>query len=105
MNNTVNNQKITLFNLFISAFTLLLHRLSQQDTICLGTVVAGRDHPHTSNMLGVFINTLPFIIRFNPNETVAELLSQTSINLMNMLNNQDVSLETLLSNLKIKKEY
>jgi len=104
MSETVNKTKITQFNLLISAFGILLHQISGQDTISLGTVVAGRDRPHTAEMIGVFINTLPLIIKFDHSQSIKQLLLNTSNDLMNLIANQDVSLETILSNLKVERQ-
>ena len=49
---------VTLFVTLLSAFAALLHRLSGQDDLCVGTPVAGRARLATEDLIGPFANTL-----------------------------------------------
>jgi len=48
----------TMFMTVLSVFKVLLHKLSNQEDIVIGTPVAGRDHADLQGIVGVFINTL-----------------------------------------------
>ena len=42
----------------LATFHLLLHRLTHQEKILVGTPVAGRDRTETERLIGFFINTI-----------------------------------------------
>ncbi|SMG18349.1 non-ribosomal peptide synthetase [Paenibacillus aquistagni] len=46
------------FMILLSIFMLLLSRYSRQEDIVVGSPIAGRVHPDTEQMLGMFVNTL-----------------------------------------------
>lgn len=52
-------KKVTLFMLLLSAFKVLLYRYSNQEDICVGTLVANRNHKELENLIGYFPNSLP----------------------------------------------
>ncbi|MEM7349767.1 MAG: amino acid adenylation domain-containing protein [Acidobacteriota bacterium] len=48
----------TLFMTLLAAFQALLHRLSGQPDICIGSPIAGRTHEELQGLIGFFVNTL-----------------------------------------------
>ena len=48
----------TLFMVILSAFNVLLSKLSNQEDITIGTPVAGRERADLEHIVGVFVNTL-----------------------------------------------
>ncbi|WP_088547271.1 non-ribosomal peptide synthetase [Paenibacillus aquistagni] len=48
----------TEYMVMLSAFMLLLSRYSRQADLVVGSPIAGRHHPDTQQMLGMFVNTL-----------------------------------------------
>ncbi len=55
---------MTLFMLLLGAFQLLLHRVSGQDDVVVGTPIAGRDRSELEGLIGFFVNALPLRSRF-----------------------------------------
>ena len=49
---------VSLFMVFLAAFQTLLHRLTGQVDIVVGTPVAGRDRSDTEGLIGLFLNSL-----------------------------------------------
>ncbi len=49
----------SLFMALLAAFQVLLHRVSGQDDLVVGTPVAGRNRPEVEDLIGLFLNTLP----------------------------------------------
>ncbi|MDD4642071.1 MAG: amino acid adenylation domain-containing protein [Erysipelotrichaceae bacterium] len=101
---TSKQLKITNFDILISAFSYLLHVFSKQDLISVGTVTSGRNKPHLNTMLGVFINTLPLLTDFSKIKNINDLLTSTSTNMMELLNDQDVSVNSLLESLRAQNK-
>jgi len=48
----------TLFMALLAAFQALLHRLSDQDVVAVGTPVSGRNRSEIEGVVGMFVNTL-----------------------------------------------
>ncbi|WP_339290040.1 amino acid adenylation domain-containing protein [Paenibacillus sp. FSL W8-0187] len=55
---------VTPFHIWLTAYHTLLHLMTGQDDLIVGTPIAGRFHPATESLVGMFVNTLP--IRSQP---------------------------------------
>ncbi|REK76178.1 non-ribosomal peptide synthetase [Paenibacillus paeoniae] len=55
---------VTPFHIWLAGYHTLLHLMTGQDDLIVGTPVAGRFHPGTEDLVGMFVNTLP--IRSKP---------------------------------------
>lgn len=55
---------VTPFHIWLTGYHTLLHLMTGQDDLIVGTPVAGRFHPATEALVGMFVNTLP--IRSRP---------------------------------------
>lgn len=55
---------VTPFHIWLTAYHTLLHLMTGQDDLIVGTPIAGRFHPATGSLVGMFVNTLP--IRSQP---------------------------------------
>ncbi|WP_425466171.1 condensation domain-containing protein [Paenibacillus methanolicus] len=49
----------TLYMVLMACFSILLSKYSGQEDIVVGSFVSGRTHPDTTNIVGMFVNTLP----------------------------------------------
>lgn len=64
---------ITPFSLFRNIFSLLLHRISNQTNLMIGTAVSLRDG-NNENQVGAFLNTLPIRSTLQLDENISEFL-------------------------------
>ncbi|MER5772636.1 amino acid adenylation domain-containing protein, partial [Streptomyces sp. NPDC001985] len=73
----VRDQGITLNTVVQAAWALLIGKLTGRRDVVFGASVAGRpaELPGMENMLGLFINTVPVRVRFDPAQTVAGMLA------------------------------
>ncbi|WP_068618333.1 non-ribosomal peptide synthetase [Paenibacillus tuaregi] len=60
---------VTPFHIWLAAYHTLLHLMTGQDDLIVGTPVAGRFHPATESLVGMFVNTLP--IRSQPSSELS----------------------------------
>ncbi|MEO8383508.1 MAG: amino acid adenylation domain-containing protein [Acidobacteriota bacterium] len=67
---------VTPFMTLLSAWGLLLSRLSGQTDVVIGTPVANRQRREVENLIGFFVNTLAVRLRLEDKPTVAALLAQ-----------------------------
>ncbi|MGF0248710.1 condensation domain-containing protein, partial [Rhodococcus erythropolis] len=60
------------------AWGLVLGRMTGRTDVLFGSTVSGRggDLPDIESMVGLFINTVPARLRFDPSETAAQALSR-----------------------------
>ncbi|MDQ1350574.1 MAG: hypothetical protein QG657_876, partial [Acidobacteriota bacterium] len=74
----VKIQKLTLADLFYTAWGILLQRYNNCDDVIFGTTVSGRSAKvkGIEDMVGLFINTLPLRITAYDGETVTQLLER-----------------------------
>ncbi|HBW33510.1 non-ribosomal peptide synthetase [Anabaena sp. FACHB-709] len=91
----------TLFMVMFSAFSILLHRYSQQEKIVIGSPVANRHYPGTEGLIGFFVNTFALLISLEDNPTVAELLPRVREMVLSAYSHQDVPFEQVVEELKL----
>ncbi|MFZ2526354.1 MAG: amino acid adenylation domain-containing protein, partial [Rhodococcus sp. (in: high G+C Gram-positive bacteria)] len=85
---------VTVNTVVQTAWALLLSRLLARPDVVFGATVSGRpaDLPGVENMLGLFINTLPVRVRWEPADTVAELLRRVQDQQVRLLDHHHVAL-------------
>ncbi|ABX04747.1 MAG TPA: hypothetical protein DEF47_08695 [Herpetosiphon sp.] len=71
------SQSATLFMSLLTAFYWLLHWLSEQTDLVVGTDVAGRQQPETHQLIGFFINQLVLRQQVQPHQSFQASLQQT----------------------------
>lgn len=86
----------TLFTVLLSAWTLLLHQLSGQRDLIIGTPVRGRNLPELEPVMGFFVNALPLRLRVDPAQGFRSLLQLARVEMIDALGCQDVPFEHLV---------
>ncbi|KMJ45031.1 hypothetical protein AB204_11225 [Xenorhabdus khoisanae] len=90
----------TLFMTVLSAWSIVLARLSGQDDIVIGTPVANRPHNELEGLIGFFVNTLALRVRFNNELSVADLLAQVREQALAAYAHQDLPFEQIVEALQ-----
>lgn len=68
---------VSLNNVIQAAWTLLLHHYSQQPTVAFGSTRAGRHIlKGADDLIGLLINTLPFVVTLEASDSLADLLAK-----------------------------
>ncbi|MFG2169744.1 amino acid adenylation domain-containing protein, partial [Micromonospora chersina] len=89
----------TMFMTLTAAYATLLHRLSGQDDLLIGTPVANRGQAETANLIGFFVNNLALRTRFDGDPTFTELLDQVRGTALDAYDHQDLPFEQLVDDL------
>nr|WP_319925023.1 non-ribosomal peptide synthetase [Xenorhabdus sp. Reich] len=89
-------QGCTLFMTLLSAWSVVLSRLSGQTDIIIGTPSAGRNRQEVEPLIGFFVNTLALRLAISGELTVAELLAQTKQTALAAQANQDLPFEQVV---------
>ncbi len=97
-------QGSTPFSALLAAFQLLLHRLSGQDDILVGTAVANRDRPEWERMVGYFLNQVVFRGQFASNRSFRRLLEETRDQVHGALEHQSYPFGLLVKQLHPRRD-
>jgi amino acid adenylation domain-containing protein len=94
---------VTLYIIMLAVYTILLSKLSGQTDIIVGVPIAGRKHADLQQIIGAFVNILPFRNYPDEEKTFLEFLKQVKQNALDALDNQDYPFEELIDKLRIKR--
>jgi amino acid adenylation domain-containing protein/non-ribosomal peptide synthase protein (TIGR01720 family) len=97
-------ENVTLFMALMTAWTVLLHRYSGQNDICVGTPVANRQRKEIEQLIGSFVNTLVLRIPLDSDATFGQLLQQVREVALDAFAHQEVPFERLLDELNIERD-
>lgn len=87
---------ISLYNLLLSGYYLLLSAYSNQDDILIGSPVAGRNHSQIVDNIGFFVNLLVLRQIINDQQTLYNFILEVSRNSTEAQNNQDLPFDHLV---------
>ncbi|PHM22405.1 non-ribosomal peptide synthetase [Xenorhabdus ehlersii] len=90
----------TLFMTVLSAWSLVLARLSGQDEIVIGIPVANRPQHELEGLIGFFVNTLALRVTFHDGFNVADLLAQVRERALAAYAHQDLPFEQVVEALQ-----
>ena len=95
----------TLYMVLLAAYNILLHKYTGQETIVVGSAIAGRSYADLEPIIGVFLNTLA--VKNNPSDalTFVRFLEQVKENALRAYENQDYGFEELVEKLELKRDY
>ncbi|MCP4150496.1 MAG: amino acid adenylation domain-containing protein, partial [bacterium] len=90
----------SLFVILLTAYNILLAKLTGQENIIVGSPMAGRSHVDFQNIIGLFLNTL--VLRNYPaaEKTTHQLLTEVKDTALTAFDNQDFQYEELLEMIK-----
>ncbi|MCU0289988.1 MAG: condensation domain-containing protein, partial [Acidobacteria bacterium] len=95
----------TLYMVLLAAYNVLLHKYTGQETIVVGSAIAGRSHPDLENIVGVFLNTLVMKNNLSGDLTFDQFLKNVRENALRAYENQDFQFEELVEKLNLKRDY
>lgn len=91
---------VTLYMVFLAGFFSLLHRLTQQRDLVIGTPIANRNRLEIEDLIGTFVNTLVLRTEVTGEVTFRELLRQVRDVTLDAYAHQDVPFEKLVEELR-----
>nr|ADK54821.1 non-ribosomal peptide synthase [uncultured soil bacterium] len=88
---------LTLNTVVQAAWAMMVGKLTGRRDVVFGATVAGRpaDLPGMETMLGLFINTVPVRVRFDPAQTVAGMLTELQAQQSAVMDHQYVGLSDI----------
>lgn len=87
---------VTPFNLYLAAFCLALSHASGERDVVVGTVTAGRSQSCFASTLGMFVNTLAYRQTYQPQQSFADLLTQSRLHYQAVMANQQLPYDEVM---------
>ncbi|NOU17175.1 MAG: amino acid adenylation domain-containing protein [Bacteroidales bacterium] len=97
-------QGLTLYMSLLSAYTILLSRLSGQEDIIVGTPIAGRNHPDLEGIVGVFVNTLVIRSSVESGDTLKGFMEKMKQSSLEAFEHQDYPFEDLVEKVSVIRD-
>jgi len=94
----------TLFRTLFAAFKVLLHRLSREQDLIVGSPLAGRTHPELMHQVGFFVTTPGLRTDLSGDPPFVEVLARLDRAVTEALEHQDYPFDTLLEELRMERE-
>ncbi|MFJ8740896.1 amino acid adenylation domain-containing protein [Embleya sp. NPDC127516] len=97
-------EKVTLYMTLLAAYQTLLSRYCDQEDVCVGSPLAGRDEEEYEPLVGYFLNTLVLRGSTAEDPTFRAFLARTRTVALQAYEHQDVPFERLLGALDVERD-
>lgn len=98
------NTGSTEYMILLSAFLILLKKYSRQKDLIIGSPIAGRVHPETQKMLGMFVNTVAIRANVGDDLNYLQFLENVKEECFDIYENQEYPFEQLVEDLKLERD-
>jgi non-ribosomal peptide synthetase component F len=61
--------EITSFQFCLCLYLIFLYKISENEDLLIGYLFANRSEKEVEQMIGIFVNLIPFRLKINPNQT------------------------------------
>lgn len=101
---TAAENGITVFMLLLAVFQVFLSKMGSQEDVIVGTPVAGRNHPDTEDIIGMFVNTI--VMRNQPLAGLSfrSFLNEVLSNALKAYEHQEYPFERLIDKLALDRD-
>jgi amino acid adenylation domain-containing protein len=94
----------TLYMALLTAWSVLLARLSGQQEVVIGTPVRGRNLPELENVVGFFVNALPMRLSVDGERSFVDAMRGVRAEVVDAFGHQDVPFEHLVRILDVGRD-
>jgi amino acid adenylation domain-containing protein len=91
------NLDVSLYDLLLSAFGLLLKKYSNQKSMLLGCPNLTREHSQVADLIGCFVNTIIFRIQINDSDNLIDYIQQVAKEVLETKAHQNFPFEKIVS--------
>ncbi|WP_121639835.1 non-ribosomal peptide synthetase [Virgibacillus sp. Bac330] len=89
----------TMFMTLLSAYYLMLHKLTHQDDVVIGIPVAGREDEEAKDLIGMFVNSLAIRTQINPEMTLINFIKQIRSSMIEGFEHQNYPFDKLIDDM------
>jgi amino acid adenylation domain-containing protein len=93
----------TLYVVLLAAFYWLLNLYTNQEDLLIASPLANRSLPEVESIMGFFVNTLPFRVRFDQSKTGYDFIQIVKELCLEVYDHQDLPFEKIVEILGIKR--
>ncbi|MEU5907123.1 amino acid adenylation domain-containing protein [Micromonospora sp. NPDC047467] len=86
---------LTLHNVMLAAYQVMLHRLTGQDDLLIGVPTLGRDDRRAAAWVGYLVNAVPVRSAYAPDQRFDEAARRTQASVLDALDHRDLSLAAI----------
>jgi len=98
-------QGVSLFSTLMAVFATMLSRHSGQSDIVIGTPVANRGRPETTDLVGFFANSLSLRLQLDPDQPADHLVRAVHATLLDAMEHQDAPFERVVEALDLERSF
>lgn len=104
LRNFVASVGCTDYMVLLSALYLLLANYSMQEDIVVGSVISGRIHKDTEQMMGMFVNTIALRAKPEKDKKVSDFLQEVKDTCLKAFDQQEYPFEELIEAIEINRD-
>ncbi|WLQ16686.1 amino acid adenylation domain-containing protein [Hahella aquimaris] len=94
----------SLYMVLLAAFNVLIGRLSGQQDVVVGSLIANRNQADVEALVGFFVNTLPLRCDLSDDPNFRELVRRVKHTALNAYNHQDLPFERMVEALQPERD-
>ncbi|WP_034538326.1 non-ribosomal peptide synthetase [Carnobacterium inhibens] len=98
----VKERGLTLHNVLLSTYYLMVAHVSQQKNISIAIPTVNRNISGTENLIGLFINQFLLTMTIDGNQTFVKFVEKLNAKIIAAQSNQDIPLEQVIKEIGIK---
>ncbi|WP_417852004.1 amino acid adenylation domain-containing protein [Tumebacillus lipolyticus] len=95
---------VSLYMALFAAYFLLLHQLTGDEDIIVGTPVDGHDHAELESVVGIFLNTLSLRLRWEGIHSPKQLLQKVKAQFLSAHEHRDYPFDLLIEKLNPERD-
>jgi len=95
---------VTLYHLYLAVYNVFIAKISNRETVVIGSSNAGRNHNSLQDIIGMFVNTLPIKNSAQGDLSFREFVGNVKDKVFKVLENQEYSYADLINDLKIERD-
>ncbi len=98
------SRNVTHFMTLLATFNILLYKYTGSNDLIVGSPIAGRHHQELEEIIGFFVNTLPWRTQIAAEKSFSELVEEVKEMVLNGFANQDYPFDILVDLLDLKRD-
>ena len=96
--------RVTVFMAALAGFAALMSRMTGQWDVAIAVPVSGRTEADTEQMIGLFVQTLPFRVAAGPDETFAHLMERVRTLTLEAMAHQSLPYSAFVQSLPVEHQ-
>lgn len=97
-------EEATLYTILLAAYVLLIHRLTNETDLVIGTATAGRNHSDVQRIIGNFANMIALRMCIDLERPFCQLIQQTKREVIASFQHQDYPFEDLVDRVLARRD-